>query len=119
MMRDNFEYAFELTVGHEGGYTDNSADRGNWTSGVIGEGLLKGTKYGIAAHSHPDLDIRNLTLEQAREIYRAEYWDPCGCDEWGSPLDVIVFDAAINNGRGRAIRFLQLAAGVNSDGALG
>lgn len=64
----NFKKAFELTVGHEGGYGNDKRDRGNWTTGVIGEGELKGTKYGVSAMSYPDYDIENLTLEQAEKI---------------------------------------------------
>ena len=40
--------AFDLLIGHEGGYTDNPKDPGNWTSGKVNQGQLKGTKYGIA-----------------------------------------------------------------------
>ena len=57
----NFDKAFELLIGHEGGYTTNPKDAGNWTGGKQGVGVNKGTKYGIAANSYPSLDIKNLT----------------------------------------------------------
>lgn len=115
----DFDKAFSVVVGHEGGYSDDYRDRGNWTSGVIGTGVLKGTKYGIAAHTHPTLDIKNLTLEQARGIYRHEYWDDVRCDEMPWPLSLYVFDCAVNSGAGAAIKFLQEALGVAKDGVLG
>jgi lysozyme family protein len=47
----DFNIAFELTVGHEGGYSNNPDDPGNWTGGDVGEGQLKGTKYGVSGLS--------------------------------------------------------------------
>lgn len=101
----NFDRAFELLVGNEGGYVNDPLDPG-------GE-----TKYGIAKRWHPTLDIRNLTLEQAKEIYRSEFWDVLG----GCPdrLKFQVFDFAVNSGIGTAIRKLQRAIGVADDGHWG
>lgn len=113
----NFDLAFERVIGHEGGYTADPRDRGNWTGGAEGRGELKGTKYGIAAHSYPDLDIKNLTLDQAKAIYKRDFWDIIG-NAHGS-IKFQLFDAAVNHGRGNAIRFLQRAVGVADDGAWG
>jgi lysozyme family protein len=43
----NFEQMFDLVAGHEGGFTDDPADAGNWTGGEIGEGLCRETKLGV------------------------------------------------------------------------
>jgi lysozyme family protein len=114
-----FDQAFEIVVGHEGGYTDNPQDRGNWTSGTIGQGELRGTKYGISAAAYPSTDIAGLTLAGAREIYRRDYWDKIEGDSLDPGLALVVFDAAVNNGVGRAIRWLQEAVGVTADGVIG
>jgi lysozyme family protein len=114
-----FDQAFAIVVGHEAGFTDNRADSGNWTGGTVGKGELKGTKYGISAASYPQLDIRNLTLDAAKAIYRRDYWDAMSCDEWAPGLALIVFDAAVNNGVGLATRLLQTAVGVPVDGIIG
>lgn len=71
---DNFDHCFAFTVGSEGGYTSDSADKGNWTGGAVGAGVLKGTKYGISAAEYPTLDIANLTQADAETIYRKDYW---------------------------------------------
>ena len=113
----NFDQAFDRLISHEGGYSDDRNDLGNWTGGRVGVGELKGTKFGIAAHSYPYLDIKNLTLEQAKEIYRRDFWDILG--EAHSSIKFQVFDAAVNHGHGNAIRFLQRAVGVADDGAWG
>lgn len=118
-MATPFERCFEKVVGHEGGYTTDRNDKGNWTGGQVGAGQLKGTKYGISAASYPNLDIKNLTLHQAREIYERDYWRRTGCDAWDPTLALIVFDAAVNAGPDRAARWLQAAAGTTVDGAVG
>jgi lysozyme family protein len=113
----NFDLAFERLIGHEGGYSDDSRDLGNWTGGKVGAGELKGTKYGIAAHAYPHLDIKMLTLEQAKSIYRSDYWEVLG--QAHPSIKFQLFDAAVNHGKGNAIRFLQRAVKVADDGAWG
>lgn len=105
-MSNRFEDAFLVVVGHEGGLSLDRNDRGNWTSGVIGKGQLRGTKFGVSAMSYPTLDIPNLTLDDARRIYRANYWNAAGCPDLPDPLALVVFDTAVNSGVGRARQFL-------------
>ena len=119
MSDTTFAQAFTLVIGHEGGYSDESADPGNWTGGAVGAGELRGTKFGISAGAYPDLDIANLTLEQAQDIYRRDYWSRVRADDLPPPLALLVFDAAVNNGVGRATRWLQTAAGAVADGVIG
>lgn len=118
-MRENYDKAFELLIGHEGGFQADRRDRGNWTTGVIGKGELKGTKFGVSAMAYPNLDIKNLTLAQAKDIYKKDYWDAVRSDELPSGVDYLVFDAAVNHGPKKAIELLQIAAGATSDGVLG
>lgn len=114
-----FDRAFETVVGHEGGLSLDWNDRGNWTSGVVGEGELKGTKYGIAAHAYPHLDIRNLTLEQAKDIFHRDYWLPIRGDDLPEVIAIEVFDAAVNHGVRRATLLMQRALKVADDGIIG
>ena len=115
----NFDGIFDFVVGSEGGFTDNPADPGNWTGGRIGAGECRGTIFGISAGAHPDLDIANLTLDQAKLIYQSEYWDRIDGDRLPASIALLVFDAAINNGIGHAVRWLQQAALVAQDGVIG
>lgn len=101
-MSDRFADAFDIIIGHEGGLSLDRHDRGNWTGGAVGVGQLKGTKYGVSAMSYPHLDIARLTLDDARRIYRANYWNAAGCDGLPDPLALVVFDTAVNSGVGRA-----------------
>jgi lysozyme family protein len=95
----SFEKAIEFTLKWEGGYSNDPTDSG-------GE-----TKYGISKRAHPNLDIANLTLEDAKDIYKKEYWDISGCDNLPEPFDMVVFDAAVNMGIGRSKTLLTAAKG--------
>ena len=118
-MFDRFDLCFDRVVGHEGGLSLDRNDRGNWTSGKIGVGSLNGTKYGISAMAYPHLDIRNLTLQDAKDIYRRDYWNKCRCDDLPTAIDYLVFDAAVNHGNSRSAKFLQTAVGASADGIIG
>ena len=99
--------AFQVLMDNEGGYVNDPNDSG-------GE-----TKYGISKKAYPDLDIPNLTIAQAMEIYRKDYWDRCKCDNIPDALSVAVFDFAVNSGVKTAIKKLQIALGVKADGIIG
>ena len=59
--------------------------------------------------------------EEAFDIYESEYWiKPKICDLGLSPvLEGMVFDAGVNHGVGRSVKFLQEAMGLNADGVIG
>ena len=114
-----FDTAFDRLIGHEGKFTNDPKDRGNWTTGVIGKGQCKGTKYGISAMTYPDLDIRNLTLDQAKAIYKRDWWDRINADDLHPAIVFQVWDFAVNAGMGTAKRKLQKAVNVAEDGIIG
>ena len=114
-----FEQAFAIVIGHEGGFDTTRADPGNWTGGAVGQGDLRGTNWGISAAAYPTLDIETLTQEDARAIYRRDYWDRLHADVLPPPLALLVFDAGVNNGVGRAAAWLQTAVGSVPDGQIG
>jgi lysozyme family protein len=115
----NFDRAFTIVVGVEGGLSLDPTDPGNWTGGKQGVGVLKGTKYGISAAQYPNVDIPNLTLDGAKAIYQSDYWNAVQGDALPWPLGLYVFDASVNQGQGTARMMMQTALGVQSDGVLG
>lgn len=119
MTAANLEASLGQIFGHEGGYSCDTSDPGNWTGGSRGHGKLLGTKYGIAANSYPDLDIKHLTLSQAAAIYRRDYASKIRFDDLPDGLDHAMLDFAINSGTYRAATFLQRIVGVPDDGKIG
>lgn len=114
-----FDKCFNRVIANEGGYQKDPTDRGNWTSGVVGRGQLKGTRYGISAMTYPDVDILNLTLEEAKKIYFEDWWIKFKMDRFSGSLSYQIFDSAINHGFYNATRMLQRALNVKPDGIIG
>jgi lysozyme family protein len=115
---DAFPSAFAWTVGEEGGFTDDPRDSGNWTAGKVNAGECRGTKYGISAAAHPDVDIAALTVDGARAIYREQYWDANRLGELPDRIGAAVFDGAVNSGARPAIAWLQKALGQPDTGVV-
>lgn len=115
----NFDVAFARVLGHEGELSLDPDDRGNWTSGVVGVGELKGSKFGISAMSYPAIDIAGLTVDGAKAIYRRDFWDRIHGDQMFDGVAFQAFDFAVNSGIETAVRYLQRALGVADDGHFG
>jgi len=113
----NFDTAIDRLLSHEGGFTADPRDPGNWTGGKCGKGELRGTKFGISAASFPDVDIVNLTRDEAAAIYRARYWE--AVTGVSDAVRYQMLDAGVNHGTHRAIKLLQQAVGADPDGVWG
>ena len=108
----NFDEIIEQVLEHEAGYVNDPKDLG-------GE-----TKYGITKRFYPDVDIKNLTIEQATEIYKKDYWDKNKVESLPQNLWHIYFDMCVNMGKRTAVKVLQRAANnkgrnIDVDGGLG
>lgn len=98
---------FGRVVDHEGGYVNNPDDPG-------GE-----TKWGISKRAYPNLIIKELTREDAINIYRYDFWNKLELDSWTDVVQFQIFDFAVNSGIQTAIRYLQRAVNVADDGYWG
>ena len=103
----NFDLAFDRLMGHEGGYVNDPNDPG-------GE-----TNWGVSKRSYPNLDIKNLTRDAAKTIYRRDFWERVHGDDLYDGVAFQTFDFAVNSGIETAVRYLQRALGVADDGAWG
>ena len=72
------------------------------------------SKFGIDQRSHPTVNIRSLTEEQATQIYWDEYWQKNTCDVMPYPLGEAFFDVCVNNGRSRADQLLSVSGDAKS-----
>ena len=107
----DFNAAVVKTLVREGGarFTDDPDDRGG------------ATKYGISQRAYPTLDIRNLTEQQARDIYKRDYWDRILGDQ--IKVEIIaenIFDTCVNMGVRTGSRLAQIALEIKpADGVIG
>jgi lysozyme family protein len=108
-----FNQIIEKVLEHEGGYVNDKDDLG-------GE-----TKYGITKRFYPHLNIKELTREQAKEIYYKDYWIPSKAHKLPEHLRYPYFDCVVNTGQRRAVKILQQACNnkntfeIKEDGLIG
>jgi len=103
-----FENIIDKILINEGGYVDDPHDRG-------GE-----TKFGISKLSYPKLDIKNLTVVDAKIIYKRDYWDKIKGDEIKSDaIAYEIFDTAVNMGTRTASKLAQIVCEAHPDGFIG
>lgn len=100
-MEDVYIRAFNEIIGIEGGYSDHPDDRGG------------PTKYGVTRESARawgyEGDMRNFSLQNARDFYYEEFWTKYRFDEIDDErIQLEIFEQAINMGPNRAVRHLQL-----------
>lgn len=106
--RTPFDVAFAFLLKQEGGYLSSKDAQSQGDPG--GE-----TKYGICKKYHPDLDVTNLTVMQAKEIYYREYWLANNCINLPDDLAVVHFDACVNPGPAPATGFLIHSRGEQNE----
>jgi lysozyme family protein len=108
-----FLKAFDYLMYHEGGYVNHPNDPG-------GE-----TKYGISKRSYPHLNIKDLTRDQARQIYFVDFWHKCECEDIeDETIATKFFDLAVHTGISQAVKLIQRAlratgTHVAEDGIIG
>lgn len=104
-MSTNFTLGMDFVGLHEwgnradGAYTNDPADPG-------GE-----TKFGIAKRSHPNEDIKNLTIDRAFELYQTEYWNAHSLDAVPLPLCVAYFDSYIQHNPNKVKLMIDVGGG--------
>jgi lysozyme family protein len=105
---DLFLKVIRVVLKNEGGYSNNPNDTGSETN------------YGISHRAYPTLDIKNLTIAQAIDIYYNDYWLPMNLEGIiEDDLILQLFDAGVNMGIRTAIKLLQRLIGVGDDGHIG
>ena len=103
----DFQPVWERTIlPHEGGYSNNIHDPGNWTGGKEGKGRFLGTKYGVAASVYgtslleQGIIIKRLTKDQARALYKRDYWLANHFDQLASQgIATELCDETVNMGK--------------------
>lgn len=106
-----FARALDHVFQWEGGFSDDPADPG----GATRFGITRATLADWRGEAASVADVRTLDRDEAAAIY----WDACRCGAMPAGLELLVFDAAVNQGPVRAVRLLQAALRVRQDGQIG
>ncbi len=107
----DFDKAFDLLIGNEGGYVNNPSDPGGETNW--------GITRAVAIDNDYTGSMKTMPKEAAKQIYKKMYWDKLQCDQLGFVVAFQLFDAGVNHGNSQAVKFLQRALSVVDDGVIG
>lgn len=114
-MKSNFDAALAAVLHHEGGFVNHPADPG----GMTNLGCTRRVWEEYCGYEVTEKAMRNLTPAMVAPLYKTKYWDKVRGDDLPTGIDYAVFDAAINSGPSRAVKWLQATVGVEADGSLG
>jgi hypothetical protein len=111
MAASTYDEALRRLLAHEGGYSNHPSDPGGPTNFGI-------TLTDYRRYIKPDAtaaDVRAMSVDQAKAIYRKRYWDAQRCDDLPAGVDYSVFDYGVNSGIGRSGKVLRRVVGLPAD----
>jgi len=111
----SFDDCLPVILASEGGFVNDPHDPG----GPTNLGITQGTLSTWLGRPATVADVQALTPQTVAPIYQKDYWDAAHCGDCPAGVDLMVFDTAVNQGGGLAIRTLQAAVGVAVDGVYG
>jgi uncharacterized protein (TIGR02594 family) len=111
MAASTYDEVLRRLLAHEGGYTNHPSDPGGPTNFGI-------TIYDYRKYAKPNAtaaDVRAMSVDEAKAIYRKRYWDAQRCDELPAGVDYSLFDYGVNSGIGRSGKVLRRICGLPDD----
>lgn len=111
----NFRACVDIVLAGEGGFSNHPQDPGGATNFGITQRTLQAWRRSDVSVE----DVQKLTIDEARQIYQAAYWNVLNCDNLPKGVDLVVFDFGVNAGPARSAKLLQKVVGANQDGAIG
>lgn len=111
-----FNEASLVVKAHEGGYGNDPNDSGGPTNfGITQSDLAQFRGHAVSAD-----DVKNMSFDEAKLIYKKDYWDPLHLDQVLNPtIQTILFDQGILSGVGGCTKAIQQVVGVTVDGVIG
>ena len=110
-----FDLCSEQILTHERGFVKHPLDPG----GATNMGITLRTLRAWRDKDVTEDDVETLSRDEAKDIYRSQYWNVMKCDDLPQGVDLMVFDFGVNAGPRASIQILQRAAGAEADGSIG
>ncbi len=102
-MQTSLEKMLANILRREGGFVNDPDDRG----GATKYGITQKTLSRFLDRPVSVAEVKNLSQDLAREIYERQYFYAPGIHKLPGAIQAFSFDAAVNHGPRRAIRFVQ------------
>lgn len=115
MAKGNLRACLDEVWPFEGGYVDHPSDPGGATNMGITFGVLKSWR----GRPITKQDVRDLTKQEAAQIYEQRYWKPLNGEALRIGDDLVVLDFGINSGISRSAKYTQAIVGTTQDGKIG
>lgn len=112
----SLDKALDYLLAEEGGWSNHKADKGGATMYGVTQAVYDQYRRGLKV---PIQTVGKITKEEARSLYDILYWRAARCDRLPWPISYLVFDAAVNSGVSRGVRWMQAGLGLKSDGKVG
>lgn len=109
--------ALEFLLAEEGGWSNHPADKGGATMYGVTQAVYDDYRTRLVKKAKQS--VKKITKEEARQVYDILYWRAAGCDRLPWPFSYVTFDAAVNSGVSRGVRWLQSGLKVDQDGKIG
>lgn len=118
-MKSNFVKSLRLVGESEGFWSDHPEDPGGATMKGITLRVFRAYRKNRGRKAPTPDDLRNISDDDVRDIYKQQYWDAVHGDDLPAGIDFAAFDFAVNSGAGQAIKELQRCVGADADGKMG
>ena len=105
-MDNLFKTALQFVLKWEGGYVNNTNDKGGATNYGITQNTYNCWLYSQGLHNK---DVRYITKQEVEQIYYQNYWLKAGCNKMSPKFALLAFDTAVNMGLSRVNQFMKAA----------
>lgn len=120
MYSEKFEKALSFVKRVEGGWSNNSSDKGGKTNFGITELVYLDWQRKVKGVKSESLKmISEITQEEVRDIYWDLYWEDSRAEDYCYPLALVMMDTAVNFGVDGMVEFLQESFGMKMTGIWG
>ena len=114
---DDLQRSLDWLLEEEGGWSDHPSDRGGATFNGVTQTTYDDWRSRVKKQTKQS--VRKASAAEIKELYDVMYWRAAGCDRLPWPINYVTFDAAVNSGVSRGVRWTQAGLGVDQDGRVG